>query len=344
MADTAALGDRKPMAYSGTFVIAGQGTGVVVATGAQTQLGRISALLGRVEQLQTPLIQQLNAFAAKLTWAILALSAVTLGFAVLVRGYTLDDAFMAVVGMAVAAIPEGLPAVMTITLAIGVQRMAARNAIIRKLPAVETLGSVSIICSDKTGTLTRNEMMVTRVVFADAVFDVEGVGYKPAGGFFKDGQAIAVTADPRLITAGRIALLCNDASLKETGGTFSVNGDPMEGALAVFGLKTGLDETQTRRQFTRLDEIPFDAAHRYMATLHRLGNGGVEAFVKGAPEKLLDMSAYQVTAAGDAPIDKAYWLRAVEELAGREAAFLRWHVAPFLPPSTSCRSVMWTTV
>lgn len=322
LADTAALADRKPMAYSGTLVTAGQGMGVVVATGAQTELGRISALLSDVAQLETPLIRQLNAFATHLTWAILALSAVTLAFAVLVRDYTLDDAFMAVVGMAVAAIPEGLPAVMTITLALGVQRMASRNAIIRKLPAVETLGSISIICSDKTGTLTRNEMTVTRVVVADAVYDVEGVGYKPDGGFLKDGQTIAATGDRRLITAGRIALLCNDASLTETGGAFSVSGDPMEGALVAFGLKTGLDEIQQRRQFTRLDEIPFDAAHRYMATLHRDGDGNLEALVKGAPEQLLDMSAYQATAAGDVPLDKAYWLRAIEGLAGQGSRVL----------------------
>ncbi len=186
----ATIGDRSAMAYSGTFVVSGQGQGVTVGTGLSTELGRISAMLGEVETLTTPLVRQMNQFARQLTIVILAIAAATCGFAVWVRDYAWADAFMAVVGLAVAAIPEGLPAVMTITLAIGVQRMASRNAIIRQLPAVETLGSVSVICSDKTGTLTRNEMMVQSVVTAAATIDVSGAGYDPRGAFTLNGREI----------------------------------------------------------------------------------------------------------------------------------------------------------
>jgi magnesium-transporting ATPase (P-type) len=329
VAAEAPLGDRRSMAFSGTLVSAGQGTGVVVATGGSTELGRISALLGRVEQLETPLIRQMNAFARQLTWAILALSAVTLGFAVLIRNYPLADAFMAVVGMAVAAIPEGLPAVMTITLAIGVQRMAARNAIIRRLPAVETLGSVSTISSDKTGTLTRNEMTVTSVVFANRIYDVSGVGYAPRGGFSENGREIDPATEPQLIDVTRIALLCNDAALREVDGSFSVDGDPMEGALVTLGVKAGHDRTQLGKRLPRLDEIPFDAAHRYMATLHRDHAGGVTAYVKGAPERLIDMCSTQADRSGEAPLDATYWLAATEELARDGRRVLAFAKRPF---------------
>ncbi|MFN3868498.1 MAG: cation-translocating P-type ATPase, partial [Hyphomicrobiaceae bacterium] len=315
VAAEAPLGDRRSMAHSGTLVTAGQGVGVVVATGAATELGRISALLGRVETIETPLIRQMNAFARQLTWTILALSAVTLAFATLVRGYAAADAFMAVVGMAVAAIPEGLPAVMTITLAIGVQRMAARHAIIRRLPAVETLGAVSTISSDKTGTLTRNEMTVTHVVLCDAVVEVGGVGYAPHGGFSRGGSEMQPGDEPRLAEAGRIALLCNDAWLREVDGQFTVDGDPMEGALVTFALKTGQDRAALASDLPRVDEIPFDAAHRYMATLHRRPDGGVIAFVKGAPERIMEMCVSEAGPGAPRPVDATRWLAAIDDLA-----------------------------
>jgi magnesium-transporting ATPase (P-type) len=315
-AEAAALGDRRSMAYSGTLVTAGQGAGVIVATGPHSEIGRISALLSRVEQLETPLIRQMNQFARQLTVAILALCAATFFFAVFARDYALDLAFLAVVSMAVSAVPEGLPAVMTITLAIGVQRMAARNAIIRHLPAVETLGSVSTICSDKTGTLTRNEMSVTRVVLADRAYDVGGVGYAPKGGFSLNGNEADPTADAALMSAARTAILCNDAALHERAGAWSVDGDPMEGALMTFGLKAGFEHEQLVKSLPRLDEIPFDAAHRYMATLHHSHDGAVFACVKGAPERVLDMCRAQASGEGTASLDKAYWLKAVDKLAG----------------------------
>jgi magnesium-transporting ATPase (P-type) len=313
----AALGDRRSAAFSGTLVAAGQGAGVVIATGPSTEIGRISALLGRVEQLETPLIRQMNVVARQLTIAILSLSAATLAFAVFVRGYTPADAFMAMVGMAVAAIPEGLPAVMTITLAIGVQRMAARNAIIRRLPAVETLGSVSVICSDKTGTLTRNEMTVTNVILAHRTYDVGGVGYEPRGGFSVDGREADPATDPQLMRMARTALLCNDASLRKVNAGWAVDGDPMEGALVALALKAGHEERKLRRDLSRTDEIPFDAAHRYMATLHHGHDGIAFVCVKGAPEQVLQMCASQASPNGETTLDKAFWLEAIEALARR---------------------------
>jgi magnesium-transporting ATPase (P-type) len=330
VAGDAPLGDRRSMAFSGTLVTAGQGAGVVVSTGSETELGRISALLGRVEQLETPLIRQMNAFARQLTWAILALSVAMLAFAVLVRKYPIAEAFMAVVGMAVAAIPEGLPAVMTITLAIGVQRMASRNAIIRRLPAVETLGSVSTICSDKTGTLTRNEMTVTRVVFSDRSYDVSGVGYAPRGGLSIDEREVDPASDMRLTHVARVALLCNDAAIHAVDGEYIVDGDPMEGALVTLGLKVGLDRERLGKELPRLDEIPFDAAYRYMATLHRAHDDVVLACIKGAPESILDMCATQASGDAEEPIVRTYWIDAVERLAreGRRVLALASHPFP----------------
>jgi magnesium-transporting ATPase (P-type) len=312
----APLGDRKSMAYSGTLVTTGLGTGVVIATGSQSEIGRISALLRRVEKLETPLIRQMNEFARQLTVVILGLSAFTFAFAMLVRGYAFSEAFMVMVGMAVAAIPEGLPAVMTITLAIGVQRMAARNTIIRRLPAVETLGSISTICSDKTGTLTRNEMTVTKVILADRIIEVGGTGYAPKGGFSIEGQETDPTNDVGLSRLARTGLLCNDSSLRQAeDGAWGVDGDPMEGALITLGLKAGHDHDRLVKQYRRRDEIPFDAAHRYMATLHHGHDGSTFVCVKGAPESILEMCDCQSVASGEAPIDKEYWLDAIDKLA-----------------------------
>ena len=284
------LGDRSSMAFSGTFVAAGTGAGIAVATGTATELGRISELVGSVKTLTTPLLRQIAALAEKLTIVILGICAAVFAFAVFVRDYPWPDAFMVIIGIAVAAIPEGLPAVMTITLAIGVQRMAARNAIVRRLPAVETLGSVSVICSDKTGTLTRNEMTVSTVITRDKSIEVSGVGYRPEGGFETEGGRLVDPADdPTLVEAARAAILCNDAELREAGGAWIVHGDPMEGALLSLGIKAGHDAGALRKQFPRTDEIPFDTQHQFMATLHHSHADGAFAYVKGAPERILSM-------------------------------------------------------
>ncbi|MEX0758544.1 MAG: HAD-IC family P-type ATPase, partial [Tistlia sp.] len=222
----APLGDRFSLAFSGTLVAAGQGTGLVVTTGGDTELGRISAMIGAVESLTTPLVRQMDRFARRVTLAVLAASSLVFGFAAFVRAYPYDEAFMAVVGLAVAAIPEGLPAVMTITLAVGVQRMARRNAIIRRLPAVETLGAVSVICSDKTGTLTRNEMTVRTLATSEARIEVEGAGYRPSGDFRVEGETIDAASDPVLEELTLAALLCNDAELRQVDDDWIVDGDP----------------------------------------------------------------------------------------------------------------------
>jgi len=311
------LGDRFSMAFSGSFIAAGQGAGVVVATGAQTQLGQISTMIGNVEELATPLTRQMNHFARQVTFAVLGLATLVFGFALWSESYAIGDAFMVVVGLAVAAIPEGLPAVMTITLAIGVQRMARRNAIIRRLPAVETLGAVSVICSDKTGTLTRNEMTVTRLVTGDGAVSIEGVGYVPVGRFVSaSGAPLDPAAEPVLEALTLAGLLCSDAALREVDDRWIVDGDPMEGALVSLAAKAGHDVVAARTQFARIAEIPFDARHRYMATLNSRAGHGLVVFVKGAPETVLARCAEIATADGAQPIDAAYWLAQVDVLAG----------------------------
>ncbi|BBU62202.1 hypothetical protein MSC49_21370 [Methylosinus sp. C49] len=311
----AALGDRASMAYSGTFVVAGQGIGVVAATGLSTELGRISALLGAVEPLTTPLVRQMSRFARQLTIVILSVSAVVFAFATGIRSYPWTEAFMTVVGLAVAAIPEGLPAVMTITLAIGVQRMAARNAIIRRLPAVETLGSVSVICSDKTGTLTRNEMIAQTAVTSAGAVEATGVGYEPKGALLREGRAFDAAEDPVMRKLALAALLCNDAAVRRSGANWIVDGDPMEGALVCFAAKAGHEIDATREWFARVDEIPFDSRRRFMATLHRGDENEAVAYVKGAPERVLEMCASQQGPRGTEPLDKSYWSATVESLA-----------------------------
>ncbi len=280
------------MAYSGTLVASGQGAGLVVATGASTELGRISAMVGGVELLTTPLLRQMDAFARSLTIVILAVAAGVGVFAAAARGYEIEQAFMAAIGVAVAAIPEGLPAVMTITLAIGVKRMAERNAVIRRLPAVETLGAVSTICSDKTGTLTLNQMTVGAAVTASGTFETTGNGYEPRGAILRDGGAIDPAAHPELGAIAQAALLCNDASLRQAGAEWVVDGDPMEGALIAFAIKAGADPEALRRESPRLKEIPFDSRHRFMATLNRVGAEDIIT-VKGAPERVLELCGSQ---------------------------------------------------
>ncbi|MGN2390708.1 cation-transporting P-type ATPase [Pelomicrobium sp. G1] len=309
------IGDRVCMAYSGTLVTYGQGAGVVVATGAATELGRIGAMLEQVEQVETPLLRKMAAFARQLTAAILAAAALVFAFGILVRDYAAADMFTAAVALAVAAIPEGLPAILTITLAIGVQRMARRNAIIRRLPAVETLGSVTVICSDKTGTLTRNEMTVRRVVTADGTFEVEGAGYAPRGGFLVEGREAAVDDYPELLEIARAALLCNDATLREEAGEWRLEGDPTEGALVSLALKAGLRPRVEAEERPRIDAIPFESEHRFMATLHHDHAGHAFVYLKGAPERVLELCSAQRSRGEDRPLDLPYWHRRIEETA-----------------------------
>jgi magnesium-transporting ATPase (P-type) len=313
----APLGDRASMAWSGTLVTYGQGTGVVAATGAATEIGRISTLLADVQELTTPLLRQLAVFGHWLTGAILAIATFAFAFGTLVRDYSFDEMFLAAVGLAVAAIPEGLPAIMTITLAIGVQAMARRRAIVRRLPAVEALGSVTVICSDKTGTLTKNEMTVQEVATAGPLFLVSGAGYAPHGGFSLAGQEVALEQHPALVEIGHVALLCNDAVLEAGEGTWKLTGDPTEGALITLGMKAGLESKKLREDLPRIDVIPFESEHRFMATLHHDHAGHAFVYLKGAPERVLELCSAQRTETGDQPLDIPHWQAAMEAAAGR---------------------------
>lgn len=303
------LGDRFGTAYAGTLVATGQGEGIVVATGDATEVGRIGLMLGQVEAVRTPLMDQLVRFSRLLTVLILAMTGFVFAVGVLHHGFAVDEMFMAAVGLAVAAIPEGLPAIITITLAIGVERMARRNAIIRRLPAVETLGSVDVICSDKTGTLTRNEMMVASVATPKRQLTVTGEGYKPEGGFEADGVALESNVAPDGVAVLRAALLCSDALLREGRDGWSIEGDPTEGALVVAAIKAGLEPERERRVHPRLDVIPFESQSQFMATLHRADNSenGAQIAVKGAPERVLAMCAFQGSSEETSRLDRESW-------------------------------------
>jgi magnesium-transporting ATPase (P-type) len=311
----AELGDRHCMAYSGTLVTCGQGAGVVVATGASTEIGRISAMLEQVSTLSTPLLRKLAQFSRWLTAAILLGAGMVVLFGVLLRGYAPREMFLAAVGLAVAAIPEGLPAIMTIALAIGVQRMARRRAIVRRLPAVEALGSVTVICTDKTGTLTKNEMTVQSVLTAGAHLTVSGAGYTPHGGFALDGHEASATAHTELADIARAALLCNDASLVNCDGAWQLAGDPTEGALLTLAMKAGADAAAERRSLPRTDAIPFESRHSFMATLHHDHAGHGYVFLKGAPERVLALCPLQRRGLEDEPLDAAAWSARMEQLA-----------------------------
>jgi len=305
--EQASIGDRKCLAYSGTLVTYGQGQGVVVATGDNTEIGRISGMLGQVQMLTTPLLRQMAIFAKWLTTAIGILAAATFAYGVLLQDYSASDMFLAAVGLAVAGIPEGLPAIMTITLAIGVQRMAKKHAIIRRLPAVETLGSVTVICSDKTGTLTRNEMTVKSVATGAGICEVSGAGYNPHGSFSLDSKEVTPEEFPLLREVAQAALLCNDATVTEVNGQWLMQGDPTEGALMTLAHKAGLELNHCQQQYPRTDAIPFESQHRFMATLHHDHTGHGFIYLKGAPERILEMCNLQRMRGEDIPIEKSYW-------------------------------------
>jgi Ca2+-transporting ATPase len=281
----APLGDRVGMAYSGTLVIQGAATGVVVATGGATELGRINELLEETEQLVTPLTRQLAKVTTGITIAVLGIVAVLIGFGIWIKNAPPGEALMVAVTLAVAAIPEGLPAVITIALAIGVRRMAARHAVIRYLPAVETLGATTVICSDKTGTLTRNEMTVQVAWVGGHEYRFSGVGYSPDGEVEHDG--IRMEQLPQgLRELLLMGVLCNDAAVHEKGGEWTPVGDPTEAALVVAAHKGGLNAEELRGLHQRLDVIPFESETKFMATLHDI-DGVRHILLKGAPETVL---------------------------------------------------------
>jgi magnesium-transporting ATPase (P-type) len=298
------------------MVVSGRATGVVVATGSDTALGRINQLLAQVSPLETPLLRQIKKFGYAITAVIAVVSVLIFAYGKWVKGMDFVQLFQAVVAIAVSVIPEGLPALITITLAIGVQRMAQRNAIIRRLPAVETLGSVSRICSDKTGTLTLMEMMVVSAVTAESAYQITGDGYAPNGEVTKDGEAVG--DEPVLRLMGLVSVLCNDAELFQQDGVWKVEGDPTEGALYPFAGKLGMDRQTEQAAFPRIDAIPFESEHKFMATLHKAADGKEILLVKGAPEVILDHCDQQQSAGGGVrPLDRAHFVNASDQLAGQ---------------------------
>jgi P-type Ca2+ transporter type 2C len=317
VAEDAELGDRASMAFSGTLAAAGEGMGVAVSVGDATEIGRISGMLSQVESLKTPLMQRLDAFTKVLSIAIIALAAFTFAAGVVIWDRDWGEMFFAAVAIAVAAIPEGLPAVMTVTLALGVQRMARRNAIIRRLPAVETLGSVTIICSDKTGTLTKNEMTAKTIRTAEEDIEVEGVGYEPEGGFRIDDGDIDLEEHPVAMEIVRAGMLCNDATLSREDGEWTPEGDPTESALIVLAHKAGLEPEHEKEEWARIDAIPFASERRYMATLNTGGEGKRYIYVKGAPERLLEMCAREQRGEDSGDLDVDAWERRIDRIAER---------------------------
>jgi magnesium-transporting ATPase (P-type) len=313
------LAERKNMAYMGTMVTYGLARGVVTATGLQTQIGEIHNLVGKVELSQTPLQQQLTRFAHQLCVGILVVAVVTMLLGIFIHGFAAKDMFQAAVGIAVSSIPEGLPAIVTIALAIGVQRMAKNNALVRRLPAVEVLGSVDVICSDKTGTLTANSMTAREVFTPIGRYRVSGEGYQPQGAIeFEDtAERVSMDHDSCLAEACTVALLCNDANLVNTNGEWVLHGDPTEGALLTLAMKYGLALAQSTRDWPRLDILPFESERCYMATLHHNGEGQVRLMIKGAPERLLAYAEYQLGKGGIEALNSAGWYEAVEDYAQR---------------------------
>ncbi len=294
----APLAERTNMAYAGSFVTFGQGRGIVVAIGEATETGRISQLMEQKTNLSTPLTRKFDKFSRTLLYIILGVAALT--FAVgLGYGNSWVSMFEAAVALAVSAIPEGLPAVVTITLAIGVSRMARRHAIVRKLPAVETLGGATVICSDKTGTLTENQMTVQAIYAGGQHYAVSGAGYAPEGEILLDEEPVEPNSSPVLLECLKAGLLCNDSHLEEKDGQWQAIGDPTEGALIAVANKVGLTQPDLEREMPRLDVIPFESEFQYMATLHEKGTGdwGLRTrkessqsrtiYVKGSVEALL---------------------------------------------------------
>ena len=312
-----ALGDRRNMVYAGTAVTYGRGRALVAATGMRTEFGKIAQLLETVETGKTPLQQNLDRLGQALARAAIAIVAVIVVLGLL-RGQPFVDMLVFGIALAVAVVPEALPAVVTISLALGVQRLARRRALMRRLAAVETLGSTSVICTDKTGTLTRDEMTVRRIYVPDELVDVTGVGYAPNGGFARGGVACAPTDQVKeLLLAG---VLASDARIfrEEADGNWDVHGDPTEGALVAAAAKAGHDKADLDARFVRVHEIPFASEAKRMTTLHRMPHG-IVAFAKGAPEVIVASCASLRTASGSAPLDadgRARILHVAAELAG----------------------------
>ena len=310
----AGVGDRTSMLFSGTLITTGTAEGVVVATGGRTEIGKISALVAEQDKLDTPLARQLNRLGTQLAGLIGILAVAMLAIGYFVHRLAADDLISAAIGFAVAAVPEGLPALVTITLALGVQQMAKRNAITRKMAAVETLGSVTTICSDKTGTLTQNEMTVRTVVTAQGTYDVEGTGYRPEGRVTADGAVAELAEHPDLAALVTAAGAANDARVEETPEGWRVVGQPTEGALDVLAAKAGADIEAV----ARVAQVPFESAHKFSATLDDVPGVGRVVHALGAPDRLLDRATTQLGHDGElVGVDREAWEHHIDVLSGK---------------------------
>ena len=309
------LGDRLNMAYASTVVTYGRGSGIVIATGDKSEIGKISGHIMSAQDIKTPLTVKIEKFSHQLLYVIIGLTIVTFIIGLL-RGQPFTEIFMASVAFAVSVIPEGLPAAVTIMLALGVSKMAKRHAIIRKLVAVETLGSTTVICSDKTGTLTENQMTVQEIYAGGESFVVTGIGYAPKGKIQKGKEDIKLSEYPVLEECLRCGLLCNDSKIKQQGDEWHIVGDPTEAAIYVASLKAGLDAEKEHQTYVRLEEIPFESEYQYMATLHRTKDATI-TYVKGSMESLLQRSGKILLANGEeSDLDK----EKIEEITHRMAA------------------------
>ncbi|MEP8911460.1 cation-transporting P-type ATPase [Enterobacter mori] len=307
------LGDRYNLLYSGTTVSSGGGKGVVVATGGETELGHINQMMSDIEKHRTPLMVQMDKLGKTIFITILVMMVALFVFSLLFRDMPVSELVLSLISLAVAAVPEGLPAIISIILSLGVQAMARRKAIIRKLPTVETLGAMTVICSDKTGTLTMNEMTVKAVITADTTYRVEGDSYEPVGNIHPvdDPTPVSVTQGSLLERYLRTIDLCNDSQLiKDEQGLWKITGGPTEGALKVLAAKIPLPPLDTEMR----SKIPFDSQYKYMSTLYRLGDEEV-ILITGAPDVLFRLCQYQQTNDGLQPFDQPYWEGKIEEYA-----------------------------
>ena len=309
--EDAVIGDRSSMGFSGTTVTFGQAKGVLVATGKDTEIGKITGMISEVDETRTPLMKKIDGFGKVLSVIIVVMASGFFAVAYFLQDFSLHEAFMAAISIIVASIPEGLPAIMTITLAIGVQRMAKRHAIIRKLPAVETLGAVSVICSDKTGTLTRNEMTAKDIITSNNKYQVEGSGYAPKGKILTEKEEKAdVSKDPVLEKMLWSMRLCNDSKLKEENDDWKLDGTPTEGALLTLSYKAGMEELES----DRIDSLPFASERKYMASLNTIDDKTF-IFVNGAPERLLELCQKQYKGDDVESIDKEFWEEQMNKMA-----------------------------
>lgn len=312
------IGDRENLAYSSTIVTYGRGMGVVVETGHKTEIGKIATSIATVGDEQTPLQRKLAKLSKTLGILVIVICAVVMGVGLLYKHDPLDM-FMTAISLAVAAVPEGLPAIVTIVLSIGMGKMAEKNAIVKKLLAVETLGTTTVICSDKTGTLTQNEMTVVKVFTDGQVYHVSGTGYSPEGDVTKKDEIVTIEEDENLKILSSIAALTNDAKLKVKGGDASITGDPTEGALLTFAEKAGNGLDNLYKNFDRLEEIPFDSDRKMMTTFHDKIFDGIASFTKGAPDVVLERCEKVLIDGKEVDLDEK--LR--KEILGKNSEFAR---------------------